>query len=626
MKTITLFVTATIAGSILATPALSSQRKTLYQVLFPKAYEQRQKRERERQLALKPVKPVKVKTSQYYTYKVTQRSRISIDPLKVELASVGSIGEGNTDSAAIAVEVASPSLMTSDLLAAEKTKFATETHLAKAISAYYSENQSYIWINESGDWNARARSVFKVLENAGSYGLESADYRFDVNVETDDPEKAPALQRISREIALTNAVLRYAMDAQFGVINPNRLSGYHDLPVHDAKAPDVLETLLSSRLPANVLRSMQPTSEKFEQLRAELAALAIEDDNVIELPEKVLIKPGKSHDALPLFVAAIRKRASSDLLDAHKEFLDSYDGSTEYSKEAVALVKGYQKQAGLSSDGIIGPNTSRKIAGLNSEVKKEQVILAMERLRWLPEDLGRRHVFINQPEYRARYIESGKEKLSMRVVVGKRSNQTNFFYDEIEQVVYNPYWGVPRSIIVNEFLPKSLENPGYLDQSGYEITNTRGKRISASSIQWNTVGVHPNFNVRQPPGSKNALGNVKILFPNKHSIYMHDTPSKHLFKKENRAFSHGCIRLHDPQGMAAAVLGKTKDYVKSNISTGKNQKENLKVKVPVYVSYFTAWPQKDGSVSYFRDMYGRDAHLMKAFKATRKARSTSISS
>ncbi len=183
-----------------------------------------------------------------------------------------------------------------------------------------------------------------------------------------------------------------------------------------------------------------------------------------------------------------------------------------------------------------------------------------------------------------------------------------------------------RTRSINEFLPKSLGNPGYLDQRGYEVQRFNGKKISSSSIDWYNVGEHPKFSVRQVPGPKNALGKVKILFPNKHAIYMHDTPAKSLFKKQHRAFSHGCVRLHDPQAMAVAVLGTSKGHINSRIAQGKNKTEHLSTKVPVYVSYFTAWPQADGSIKYFNDMYGRDVHLMKAFKATEKARSTSISS
>lgn len=646
MNSFKLFTTIILAGSVLSTPALSAQkRKTLFDVLFPKAHEQRVKREQERLRAeqLRNAKPVKVATSRYYTYKTVARSPIVVKPIEVELASVGSV-EVSTESE-VTIENQTPiasvetSLMTNDLLAAGKLGLSTDTHIAKAVSAFYSDNQDYFWIDETGEWNSRARSVMKVLENAESYGLVADDYAVNVGAkpeetvetaEVDGTEADKDLQdakfRLMRELAMTSAATRYAMDAKFGTINPNRLSGYHDFPVHYGKTADIVEDILGPGLPANALRAMHPSHEKFEALRIELAALSNVEDDVIVLPTKILIKPGNTNENLPNFIKAIQKRASKETLDAHAEFLSAYQDGQTYTKEAAALVKAYQKEAGLGADGVIGRNTATKLAGLKSEDKKMQVKLAMERLRWLPHELGTRHVFINQPEYRARYMESGEEKLSMRVVVGKRSNQTNFFYDEIEKVVYNPYWGVPRSIIVNEFRAKSLGNPAYLDSLGYEVTNASGRRVSASNINWAEVGTHPNFNVRQPPGRKNALGEVKILFPNKHAIYMHDTPSKHLFKRENRAFSHGCVRLHDPWGMAAAVLGKSKSHVKGNIATGKNQTEHLTEKVPVYVSYFTAWPQADGSVKYFRDMYGRDAHLIKAMNATRKARSTNIAS
>ncbi|MEM9332374.1 MAG: L,D-transpeptidase family protein [Pseudomonadota bacterium] len=630
MKTISLFTTVLVASSILATPALSAQkRKTLFEVLFPKAHEQRLKRQRERELALRPTKVVKVKTSRNYVYKVVPRTPINIKPKKIELAAVGAVNttgdSAYTEAPAEPIEISSPSLMTRDLVLLGKLDLATEKHLAAAVSTFYSDEQRYQWINEDGEWNARARSVLKLFARAEEYGLYPEDYIVEVTARTEDPEKAVAQKRLYSELAMTNAALRYAMDARFGTINPNKLSGYHDLPVNYGKTPEILDQMFSSGLPANTLRAMHPSNEKFKALQAELVALANVEDDVIDLPTKILIKPGNTNEFLADFIRAIQARASSETLDAHKAFLSSYDGSPVYSKEAVALVKAYQKEAGLGADGIIGRNTASKLAGIKSEDREMQVKLSMERLRWLPKEFGKRHVFINQPEYRARYIESGKEKLSMRVVVGKKSNQTNFFYDEIEHVVYNPYWGVPRSIIVNEFRPKSLGNPGYLDQLGYEVS-AGGRQVSSSSIDWYAVSEYPNFDVRQPPGARNALGELKIMFPNKHAIYMHDTPAKSLFKKQHRAFSHGCIRLHDPHAMAAAVMGKSEQQIRASIATGQNQTEKLRAKVPVYVSYFTAWPQQDGSVKYFRDMYGRDAHLIKAIDATRKARSVGIAS
>ena len=243
----------------------------------------------------------------------------------------------------------------------------------------------------------------------------------------------------------------------------------------------------------------------------------------------------------------------------HAATLEAYDGSDLYTPELVALVKSFQKESKLTPDGIVGKNSIRAMVGETNAAKIAKVELAMERSRWLPEELGERKVFINQPAFMATYSAPNEDPLSMRVVVGKKSNQTNFFYDKIEVVEYNPYWGVPYSIIVNEMIPKLAKNPSYLDQAGYEVSTPGGRKVSSASVNWYAVAAkQQSINVRQYPGRKNALGEVKILFPNKHHIYMHDTPAKSLFKKDARAFSHGCVRLHDPKAMAAAVLGQDK--------------------------------------------------------------------
>jgi murein L,D-transpeptidase YcbB/YkuD len=259
---------------------------------------------------------------------------------------------------------------------------------------------------------------------------------------------------------------------------------------------------------------------------------------------------------------------------------------------------------------------------MSVQQKIEKVELAMERLRWLPRDLGARHVFINQPAFNATYMHEGKAPLSMRAIVGKKSNQTNFFMDRIETVEYNPYWGVPRSIIVNEMLPKLFNDPSYLDQLGYEVTTVSGERVSSAWVDWYDVGVNKApINVRQPPGRKNALGELKILFPNKHAIYMHDTPAKSLFQRNARAYSHGCVRLQKPREMAAAVLGKSTDYIASRIARGHNESDPVTANIPVYVAYFTAWPDpQTGAVSYYNDMYDRDTYLSRAIERTNSAR------
>jgi murein L,D-transpeptidase YcbB/YkuD len=288
----------------------------------------------------------------------------------------------------------------------------------------------------------------------------------------------------------------------------------------------------------------------------------------------------------------------------------------------VPVIEAAQKKAGQKSDGVIGPRTVAALAGTSQADRLAKVEVALEELRWLPSDLGNPRVFINEPAFTASFIEDGEEKLKMRAVIGKVTNQTAFFYDTVKTVDYHPYWGVPQSIIVNEMLPKLRSDPGYLDRAGYEVTDSRGKRIPSSSIDWGAYGAKVPYNVRQQPSEANALGELKILFPNRFAIYMHDTPQKSFFKQDVRAFSHGCVRLENPRGMAAAVLGKSVDYVADKLKGGHSE-EKVTRTVPVYVAYFTAWPDMTGKVEYFRDIYSRDERVRQAIEATEAVRAPS---
>jgi murein L,D-transpeptidase YcbB/YkuD len=317
-------------------------------------------------------------------------------------------------------------------------------------------------------------------------------------------------------------------------------------------------------------------------------------------------------------VAAIRQKGSDALKTEHAATLSAYQGTPDYTPELVALVEGFQKENGLKPDGIVGKASIRILVGGDTTANRiHKVKVAMEQARWLPADLGSRYVFINQPAFMVYYHDEGKEQFSMRVVVGSKSNQTYFFQDEIQTVEFNPYWGVPQSIIINEMLPKLRSDPGYLDRLGYQV-EVGGQPVSSYNVNW--YGSTSGVSVRQPPSSDNALGELKILFPNTHAIYMHDTPSKSFFARDQRALSHGCVRLADPRRMAAAVLGITVDDVAKQIAGGKNKGVSVPERIPVYVAYFTAWPNKDGKVEYFDDVYERDMYMGRAFDATHAAR------
>jgi len=220
------------------------------------------------------------------------------------------------------------------------------------------------------------------------------------------------------------------------------------------------------------------------------------------------------------------------------------------------------------------------------------------------------------------FVDGARAPLTMRAVIGKPDSQTYFFTNRIKEVTYNPYWNVPRSIVINEMLPKLWRDPSYLSRLGYEVSNSRGRQVASNAIDWGAVATdQAAVDVRQPPGNRNALGRLKIDFPNRHAIYMHDTPQKHLFARGERAFSHGCVRLEHPRAMAAALLGTSVAEIDRKIAAGDNRTERVAGDIPVYLAYFTAWPDAQGTVRYYKDVYRRDANLAQAIARTEAARS-----
>ncbi|RUT94957.1 murein L,D-transpeptidase, partial [Mesorhizobium sp. USDA-HM6] len=424
------------------------------------------------------------------------------------------------------------------------------------------------------------------------------------------------------EMALSARVLRYAHDAQSGRVDPNRMTGYYDFPAKPLDLEGVLKTLAHTQEVRTYLESRHPQNPEYQALRVELESLQASEENEIVVDPKLLLKPGESSPELPKLLTLIARNLDDEMGGDYGEVLARLGKSEVYDPELVPVIKAVQKRAGMKGDGVVGPRTVASLAGTSKADKIQKVSAALEELRWLPSDLGSPRVFINQPAFTASYIDNGEEKLKTRAVIGKTTNQTAFFYNQIKQVDYHPYWGVPQSIIVNEMLPRLRSDPGYLDRAGYEVTDSRGRQIPSSAVDWGAYGSKIPFSVRQQPSEANALGELKILFPNKHAIYMHDTPQKSFFERDMRALSHGCIRLQDPRGMAAAVLGTSVDYVAEKLKHGHST-ENVTRVIPVYVAYFTAWPDMSGKVEYFDDVYDRDSKLMQALDATEAVRTPS---
>ncbi len=513
----------------------------------------------------------------------------------------------------------------------------------KAILKFYAQRQFRpVWTSLAGI-EERAFPVLERLARASEEGMEPALYRVPVvwSVNGDLAEIESSAVRLAQfDIELTAAALRYAQHASGGVVNPNKLSAYHDLRPPRVGAEAALEKLATSGQPAHWLAALQPSHRAYRIFRAALKRLGAGQREVPLEPIAAgpVIRPGGFDERLPLIRRHLVRLGLLHAGEKSKEAaLRKPDGNGEVANDAISendpniydaklerAIRAFQKSAGLRADGLIGRGTLRALngrrgGGAGSRARK--IALNMERLRWEPRDFGRLHFFVNQPAFEAYLVRDGKTVWKTRVIIGKPKNQTAFFNDVMETVVFNPYWGVPQSILTREMMPRLMRDPSYLDRKGFEVYDRRGRRVSSASVDWYAYGGQSKvpFTVRQQPGTRNALGHIKFLFPNKHSIYMHDTPSRGLFSRKRRAFSHGCVRVQKPREMAELVTGLSRQTIEAKIAAGKNDRMRLKRKIPVHMAYFTAWPDDAGRIHYYADVYGRDRLLDTALKKTIRA-------
>ncbi|MCG6115352.1 MAG: L,D-transpeptidase family protein [Mesorhizobium sp.] len=493
----------------------------------------------------------------------------------------------------------------------------TEQAVSDAMVAHYSEHPDFIWVTDEGP-SAAATQALEVLASADTHGLDPDHYRVAA------PRPGASEAELARfEMELSARTLRYMRDVHGGRIDPNKISGYHDLELKTVDFEAELASLASADDVAAHLGTMHPQNEFYRQLRTELEMLRVSEENDIVIELQGLVRPGTTNPEFAKITKLIERDADSAFLAEHGDVLARHRDSDVYASELEPVIRAAQAARNLQVDGVIGPQTARALAGDSVASRIEKVNLALERLRWLPSDLTERFVFLNAPSYRAQYFEDGVEKLNMRAIYGNTSRQTYFFKDRVSYVEFHPFWGVPRSILVNTYLSRLIDDPGYLDRSGFEVTNRNGQRVSSSSIDWGRYGANIPYDVRQTPGPRNALGELKIMFPNRHAIYMHDTPDRHLFDRANRAISNGCVRLDDPRAMAAAVLGWSDAEVAARLDR-PHSREDLNVEVPVYVAYFTAFPEAGGDVAFYDDVYDRDSHLAKALDRVESLRTPSI--
>ncbi|NJM35274.1 MAG: L,D-transpeptidase family protein [Rhodomicrobium sp.] len=487
----------------------------------------------------------------------------------------------------------------------------------KGLKDYYASPEArLIWVSENGLDPAASGALKSVIERAHTFGLDPKDYKIVDGAELTSFSGYPAEWLADAELKMSAAAVSYAGFAQAGRVVPTSIDAeFLDLKPVRPEAQAVLKTLASA--PGDIaaqLEAYNPPHPQFAALKKKLAEsrAAISSGSAPFAFPTPALGPETYHPQ----VAILRERfALAPAAGAPRGNPAEY-----YDEELAEAVRVFQESKGLKADGIVGRETREALNEGTIAVSVNTILSNMERWRWAPRDLGERHIFVNVPEFKFRVISKGKVIHEERIVAGSPKNPTPVFSDEMETVVFNPYWYVPQSILQKEIMPIVQNSLDYLYRNNLEVVWQGRRTVDPYMVDW--VQVDPRkVTLRQMPGKGNALGQVKFLFPNRHSVYMHDTPTKHLFDKPVRAYSHGCMRVRDPLKFAKLLLadqGWSEDRIERTLFTAKDEHVKLAKKVPVHISYFTAWVDDDGELHGYRDIYGHDASVRVALKLDRQ--------
>ena len=435
--------------------------------------------------------------------------------------------------------------------------------------------------------------------------------------------------KVSVEFKISQLYKDYTDYAYFGSINWGAFNArISNLMVNDVSTEwvlhrpeiDPVKVLAYVALGSSLKKQFDhymPTAYHYRELQDELKRyMKIREEGgwePIYLSKK--LKPGQRDRGV--YSLRERLRATGDYQGCSES-----DEEERYDKCLQDAVRHFQKRNGLKADAVVGPVT---LAVLNKSVNERitMIRLNLDRIKWLNNREGKRHIIINIPDFRLYFEEEGRLIQSMRVITGSPKHPTPIFSDMVEIIVLNPYWNIPKSIIQKEMIPKLLRNPNAMAKQGIEIRAGWGKnaaKVSGGSVNWSQYRYSKTVPYRfaQTPGYKNALGKAKFLFPNKFSVYMHDTPTKHLFKRDKRAFSHGCIRLQKPRALLEtfSTFNDNIDFEQSQeiLKGKKNTYYKLQEKVPVDVVYLTAWVDYEGKLQFRNDVYKYDEMQLKSFR------------
>lgn len=468
-----------------------------------------------------------------------------------------------------------------------------------------------LWVEETGPTN-KGWIIYSFLKQSWAHGLDPKEYQIEI-IAGLWLEKGP--EQLARlDLLLSYNLVKYIHDLSYG-----RLKIYDSYPSLFAEAANpafnpvkAMEAALLSRSLVTFLRSLAPDHRYYTELQEALLYYGkkINSSAFITIATGPLIRPGADDPRIP----AIKQ------ILATEGFLTASAGSSiYYDQELVTAITAFQKRHGLKDDGVIGPQTVSML-NLTPPQKIEIIKANLARWRWQAHVLGANYVMVNIAAFSLEAVENGKTSLKLPVIVGKKQHQTPVFSDSIEYLELHPFWNIPPSIARNEKLPALREDPNHLVNNNIRLFSSwqaDAIELDSTGIDWQEVSPSTisGYHLRQEPGPNNALGQVKFVFPNQYSVYLHDTPAKELFSQSRRSFSHGCIRVGSPLELASFALRVAQpDFDQEELVTilHKNQRRifRLKEKLPVHITYQTVWVDKNGDIHFSNDIYDRDARLL----------------
>jgi L,D-transpeptidase YcbB len=472
------------------------------------------------------------------------------------------------------------------------------------------------WIRD-GRPTQQALTMIQLFKDAGAKGLEAEDYdasRWEArlaSVKNSDPAYF--------DLPMTVSTMRYVSDLRIGRINPKHLKFDLDVDQKKYDLADFLRNKLmaSTDIPRLIEYEVEPPFAGYHRTEESLVRyeqFAREGDvDQLPVPQKP-VGPGQTYTGVPALtrrLGIVGDLPADSTLPSDPQL---YDGPL------VDAVKRFQRRHGLTDDGRIGADTVKQL-NVPLDYRVEQLKLTLERWRWIPESFTAPPIIVNIPEFRLRaYDDEHKIALEMNVVVGKAMRtQTPVFTRDMTYIVLRPYWNVPPGILRGEIIPAIQRDRGYIAKKNYEVVTYDGKVITSGEISDDVLAQLKagKLTVRQKPGPSNALGLVKLMFPNTYNVYLHSTPSPELFSRTRRDFSHGCIRVQEPAELAAFVLRHNPGWSLARVQQGMQSGPNdvtvkLAQPVPVFIVYGTAVVPESGEVHFYEDIYGDDAALAAA--------------